>query len=82
MRPHANIQHVRMSDISAGQQKTLTAFEMHVVNTERLSQVRGKRRKAGRKSKRRRDRRTEGRKKRWKGQEMEATRERWQRVPK
>lgn len=31
-----------MSDISAGQQKTLIAFEARVANTEKLSQVRGK----------------------------------------
>lgn len=31
-----------MSDISAGQQKTLIAFEARVANTEKLSHVRGK----------------------------------------
>lgn len=31
-----------MSDISAGQQKTLIALEARVANTEKLSRVRGK----------------------------------------
>lgn len=39
-----NIQHFRVSNISAGLQKILVAFEAHVANTEKLSKVRGKRR--------------------------------------
>lgn len=59
---------VFQSNISAGQQKTLKAFESQVANAEKLSQVRGKGSKIGRKRKKRRK---GGRKERQKGQQVE-----------
>lgn len=49
-----------MIDISAREQKTLTAFEAHVANIEKLSKVTSDGRKTGRRRKKRREGRSKG----------------------